>query len=147
MRRVVRSVIASAVLASSQAATAQMEPTAKDREALVARLLEAFNRQDAEAMARMVTPDLQWLNISDSRTLPEANSREELLKGMAAYFKSCPTCRSSHAGLISTPNRVAAVEVAEWTQGGLRHTQRSISVYEFSGSLIRRVYYFPSERP
>ncbi len=147
MRSALRSIIAVLVFLLPQLAASQGEPTARDREAVVTQLLEAFNRQDPEAMARLVTSDIQWLNISANRITAEASSKEQLLKDMNSYFKSCPTCRSSHAGLISTPNRVSAVEVAEWTKDGVRHTQRGISVYEFSGNLINRVYYFPAERP
>ncbi len=147
MRSALRSIIAVLVLLLPHLAASQGEPTARDREAVVTQLLEAFNRQDPEAMGRLVTSDILWLNINASSTSAEVSSKEQLLKGMGSYFKSCPTCRSSHAGLISTPNRVSAVEVAEWTKDGVRHTQRSISVYEFSGKLISRVYYFPAERP
>ncbi|SUS05894.1 conserved exported hypothetical protein [uncultured Defluviicoccus sp.] len=147
MRSIIQSIVASILLAMSHVTVAQGEPSAKDLEARVVQLLEAFNRQDPEAMARLLAPDLQWMNISDDRMLQEASSREELVEGMAAYFRSCPTCRSSHAGLLSTPHRVAAIEVAEWTRDGVRHTRRSICVYEFSGDLIRRVYYVPAERP
>jgi len=147
MHSALRSSIAVLVLLLPHLAASQAEPAAPAREAVVAQLLDAFNRQDPEAMSRLVTADIQWLSISADRTSAEASSREELLKGMRSYFKSCPTCRSRHAGVISTPNRVSAVEVAEWVKDGIRHTQRSISVYEFSGSLISRVYYFPAERP
>jgi hypothetical protein len=127
--------------------SAQPQPTASDRENLVRSLMEAFNRQDPEAMASLVTSDVQWLTISDSNIATEAGSREELRTGMAAYFRSCPTCRSSIAGMLSTPKRVTAIEVAWWQVDGSDRSQRSISVYEFSGNQIRRVYYFPAERP
>lgn len=147
MLRILKPLIACSFLMAACVARAEGEPTAKDREALVAQLLEAFNRQDPEGMSKLVTADVQWLNVSDSTTIAEASSKEELLKGMAAYFAACPSCRSSHAGMVSTPGRVGVVEIASWTKDGVDHTQRSIAVYEFAGELIRRVYYFPAERP
>jgi ketosteroid isomerase-like protein len=121
--------------------------TAKEREALVAKLLEAFNRQDAQGMSELVTNDVQWLNIDGERTSPDASSRQELIEGMTAYFKSCPSCRSRLSEIMTSSDRLAAIEVAEWEKAGVKHSQSSISVYEFQGNLIRRVYYFPAERP
>ncbi len=108
--------------------------------------MDAFNAHDVKAMAALVTNDVQWLNVADDKVTEETGSRDALVASMTAYFKSCPTCRSSLAGVIATANRVSAVEVAHWQGRDGPRTQRGIAVYEFSGELIRRVYYYPAEK-
>ncbi len=125
--------------------SAQTEPTAADREVLVRKFVEAFNRQDPDAMMGMMAPNIQWLSVDGEKISSEGSSREGIGAGMKKYFKSCPTCRSTLAGVVATPNRLTAVEIAQWKKGGVDKEQRSVSVYEFSGALISRVYYFPAE--
>ena len=126
--------------------SAQAEPTALERETLVRQFIDAFNRHDSDAMMSMMAPQIQWLNISGDTITAEGSSREAIGKSMRAYFKSCPTCRSQLTGVVATAHRLSAVELAQWQgQSGSRE-QRSVSVYEFSGPLISRVYYFPAEK-
>lgn len=111
----------------------------------VERFIAAFNAHDSGAMGGLVADDVAWLNITGEDVTVVVKGKSELVAGMNDYFESCPTCQSVLSGIISTPGRISAVEIASW-QGttGLK-SQRSISVYEFSGGLIQRVYYFPSE--
>lgn len=127
-------------------ALAQAEPTPKDRQILVQKFVDAFNLQDAEAMMTMMAPQIEWLNVSGTTITAEGSSREAIGKSMRAYFKSCPTCRSRLTGVVATANRLSAVEVAQWQGSAGPKEQRSISVYEFNGPLINRVYYFPAEK-
>lgn len=116
------------------------------RERLVQQFVAAYNAQDSAAMGRLITDDVQWLSIEGEKVAVEAGSRQALLTSMDAYFRSCPSCRSTLSGTVATTDRVSAVETAQWRSAiGLKQ-QRSISVYEFDGPLIRRVYYFPAER-
>lgn len=127
-------------------AMAQDAQTPKDREHLVTQFIAAFNRQDADAMMQMLTPQAQWLSVDGEKITPEGTSRDAIGKSMQAYFKSCPTCRSKLTGVVATANRLTAVEVAQWqTSAGKPKEQRGVSVYEFTGALISRVYYFPAE--
>ncbi len=126
--------------------TAQTQPTAKDREVLVQKFVDAFNQHDPEAMMAMMAPNIQWLNVDGEKISSEGSSREGIGASMKKYFKSCPTCRSRLDGVVATPNRLTAVEVAQWKSGAASKEQRSVSVYEFAGPLISRVYYFPAER-
>jgi hypothetical protein len=130
-----------------QAAAIDAEHSAEEREQLVQKFLGAFNEHDSEAMMRMMAPDIAWFNIDGDKIAPEGSSREEVGASMRRYFKSCPSCRSTLESIISTPSRVSAFEVAAWEKGGVAKEQRSLSVYEFAGSLIKRVYYFPAEKP
>ncbi len=118
----------------------------ESREKLVARFLEAFNAQDVDAMALLVTDNVQWLSIDGNSVAVETGTKQALVESMGKYFKSCPSCRSSLSGVIATADRLSAIEVAQWDSPKGKKMQRSISIYEFSGGLIRRVYYFPAER-
>lgn len=129
-----------------QAVTAQAKGSFADRESFVRRFIDAFNAQDADRMSQFVTDDVQWLSIDGKSVSAETETKQELLRSMRAYFKSCPTCRSSLSGVVATASRLSAVEVATWIAATGPREQRGISVYEFSGSLISRVYYFPVEK-
>lgn len=125
---------------------ADAQPASEGRDRLVARFIEAFNAQDVDAMGRLVTDDVQWLSIDGESVSVETGTKQELLTSMGKYFKSCPSCRSSLSGVIATADRLSAIEVARWETPKGKKEQRGISVYEFSGPLISRVYYFPVER-
>ena len=112
----------------------------------IEQFIAAFNAHDSGAMAELVTDDVTWLSIAGDRVATEAKSKSELVSGMDAYFKSCPTCQAAVSATISTPTRVSAVEIASWREKTEPRSQQSLSVYEFSNGLIHRVYYFPSEK-
>jgi ketosteroid isomerase-like protein len=133
-------------LTMAGAAQAQTAPGAREREQLVRQFVDAFNRQDAGAMMQMMAPNIEWWNVNGGAMASEGSTRESIGKGMRAYFAACPSCRSRLDGVIATPQRVSAIEVAAWTGKAGPTEQRSISVYEFDGPLISRVYYFPAER-
>lgn len=113
---------------------------------IVERFVAAFNAQDSDAMASLVADDIEWLSIISNEIFVEAKGKTNLVESMDAYFKSCPTCRSKLTEMVSTTSRVSAVEVASWHGKSGARSQRAISVYEFSGGLITRVYYFPAEK-
>lgn len=126
-------------------ATAADTPVPDTQEQIVYRFVEAFNAHDTEGMLEMVTDDIQWLSIDGEDIVTETSNKEQLRSGMADYFESCSSCQSRLVHIFSTGIRVSALEVASFeTDGGVKE-QQSLSVYEFSGSLIRRVYYFPAE--
>ena len=113
------------------------------------KFVDAFNQQDADAMMMMMmmmAPQIEWLNVNGAAITAEGSSRDAIGKSMRAYFKSCPTCRSRLTDVVATANRLSAIEVAQWKGSAGPKEQRSISVYEFSGPLISRVYYFPAEK-
>jgi hypothetical protein len=127
-------------------ATAADKIAAEEQERVVHSYVRAFNAHDTEAMLTMVTDDVQWLSIDGDRIIKEASSKEDLRNSMAGYFESCGSCKSRLAHIFSTGVRVSALEIASTeTSEGIKE-QQSVSVYEFSGSLIKRVYYFPSEK-
>ena len=48
--------------------------------------------------------------------------------------------------MFATGARVSALEVASYDTAKGKQEQQSVSVYEFSGNRIRRVYCFPVEK-
>lgn len=106
----------------------------------------AFNAHDSGAMSKFVTDDVQWLSVNEDSIAVETNGKTALVSAMTEYFQSCPTCLSHLMETIATHERVSTIEVASWKSKDGPQTQRAIAVYEFSGSLIKRVYYFPAEK-
>lgn len=116
------------------------------RTALVRDFIAAYNAHDSAAMAALVTEDVQWLSIAGDKIAVETDGKAALVAGMDSYFESCPSCQSSLRSLMASRDRVSAIEVATWDGKNGPQEQSGMSVYEFSGSLIRRVYYFPAEK-
>ena len=108
--------------------------------------IAAFNAHDSSAMSQFVADDVQWLSVSGDSISVETNGKAALVSAMNGYFKSCPTCRSNLTALIASRDRVSAVEVANWQGKDGPKMQSGMAVYEFSGGLIKRVYYFPVEK-
>jgi uncharacterized protein (TIGR02246 family) len=129
------------------AATAHEIPAAEPIEQIVRDYVAAFNARDTESLLEMVTEDVQWLSVDGDQIKVETNDREELRRSITGYFKGCASCQSRLVHIFSTGSRVSALEAAsmETSDGGV-HEQQSLSVYEFSGARIKRVYYFPVER-
>jgi hypothetical protein len=117
-----------------------------DLTVIVREFVAAFNAHDSIAMSKFVAEDVQWLSISGDSVSIETDGKPALISAMDGYFQSCPTCRSHIREMIASGERVSAIEEAVWEGRDGPRTQRSLSVYEFSGQLIRRVYYFPAER-
>lgn len=112
---------------------------------LVHEFLAAFNSHDAEKMGDLVTDNVNWVSVANGAASIEVEGRSNLIAALKEYFVSCPTCRSTISKLMSSQDRVSAIEVASWqTQNGNR-SQQSIAIYEFSGTQIEAVYYFPAE--
>ena len=108
--------------------------------------IAAFNAHDVDTMAKFVAEDVQWVSVSAASVSIETEGKAALVAAMNDYFQSCPTCTSELAEVIASRDRVSAIEVASWQDKNGPRTQRGISVYEFSGALIKRVYYFPAEK-
>jgi hypothetical protein len=122
------------------------QPPKTENAQTVRSFITAFNRHDSDAMSRFVTNDVQWLSVDGDSIVVETDGKAALVTAMNAYFRSCPTCRSRLAKMISSRDRVSAIETASWQGKDGSRTQSGISVYEFSEGLIKRVYYFPSEK-
>lgn len=112
----------------------------------VEQFVKSFNAQNSKAMATFVTENVQWLSVDGENILLEVQGKDNLIQSMNDYFKSCPTCRSEVSNIIVTKNRISAIEMASWQGANGVKSQRALSVYEFIGDKINRVYYFPAEK-
>lgn len=106
----------------------------------------AFNNRAIDTMLGMVTDDIQWLSIAGDKITVETQGKAKLRENMEAYFKATPTVKSELEWVRVTASRVAAMERAAWQSKSGPKSQAGLSVYEFSGALISRVYYYPAEK-
>jgi len=118
---------------------------ASERSEQVKDFVAAYNAHDAELMSQYVTDDIQWLSVNGDKIAVETSGKTELIKVMSGYFESCASCQSKLTDITLLGNRVSTVEEASWRQNGELRSQKSLAIYEFNNSLIRRVYYFPAE--
>ena len=106
----------------------------------------AFNSQDVDSMLPMLADDVQWMSVDGETITKKTNNKEELRKALIDYFDSCSTCRSRLEDIFSADSKVSALEIVSYqTRDGLKE-EKLVSVYEFSGSLIKRIYHFPAEK-
>ena len=127
-------------------ASANDNAVAKTQEQVVRNFVSAFNEKDLKTMLLLVTEDVQWASINGDKIILETKNKRELQQTMTAYFKSASSSQSTIANISSTGSRVSATEVSSFELKHKVHKQHSLSVYEFSDQLIKRVYYFPSEK-
>ncbi|RUO66973.1 nuclear transport factor 2 family protein [Idiomarina ramblicola] len=116
-----------------------------ERSERIKQFIAAFNAHDAELMSQYVTDDIQWLSVNGDRIVVETSGKSDLIKAMGEYFESCASCQSELADITVLGRRVSTIEEASWRQNGELRSQKSLAIYEFNNSLIRRVYYFPAE--
>lgn len=116
-------------------------------EAVVRANLQAFNLQDVDALVATVAEDFAWFNVDGDKMAVETRGREALRKGMQDYFKSLPSARSELESLAVNGVYVSVRERASWkNRAGEARSQASIAVYEVRDGLIKRVWYFPSQK-
>ena len=141
--RILKNLFLTMYLAS--ATTALANPAKESKIETVKAFVEAFNQKNSQAMAEFVSEDVKWLSISGESLQLETSGKHDLIKSMDSYFKSCPSCQSELSALESISNQVSAIETARWqSKDGLK-SQSAISVYEFEGDVITRVYYFSAQ--
>ncbi len=119
--------------------------SARTHTQIVQGYIEAFNARDVDAMLSMVSDDIQWLNLDGQQLMEETGDRAALGRAMRDYFASGDACTSRLSQVFATGSRVSALEVAVTPSAEGPQEQRCLSIYEFAGQLIKRVYYFPPE--
>ena len=112
----------------------------------IEQFIKAFNNQSVEQMLSLVSEDITWHYVSGAEVSTETIGKQALAESMRSYFTSCPSCRSRLISMMATQERISAWEEASWEVEATRKKQTSLSVYEFKGDLIQRVYYFPAEK-
>jgi hypothetical protein len=116
-----------------------------DHEKQVRDFVAAFNARDLSKMLELTDDNIQWLSISGAKISIETEGKTALKASMEKYFSECPTCKSSLESVQVAGSRITAMEIARWTSKSGPKEQKSLSVYEFQGGKIIRVYYFPAE--
>ena len=122
-----------------------VQASANDQEKQVRAFIEAFNTRNLDKMVEAVDDGIQWLSVDGAKISVETEGKKALRESMEKYFKSCPSCQSSLEWVQVAGSRVTAKEKASWTSKSGPKEQSSLSVYEFQGGKIIRVYYFPAE--
>ena len=117
-----------------------------DHEKHVRDFVAAFNARDLNKMLELADDNIQWLNVNGVKISIETEGKAALKASMEKYFNECSTCKSTLEWVQSAGSRVSAREIAHWTSKSGPKEQSSLSVYEFQGDKIIRVYYFPAER-
>jgi hypothetical protein len=114
--------------------------------AVVHEQMDAFNRQDVDAMAERVAPDFVWFSVEDDEVTVEVRGRAALAEGMRSYFESFPSVRSEVESSLVSERFAVVRERARWTdESGEERTQVSLGVYEIRNGRIQRVWYYPAE--
>ncbi len=123
-----------------RAVNSSLEP-----EKQVRAFVDAFNARDIDGMLALAEENLQWLSVDGAKISVETEGKAALRESMARYFRSCPSCKSRLEWIQRVGSRVTAMERASWTGKSGPKSQSGLSVYEFGGDKILRVYYFPAE--
>lgn len=116
-----------------------------EQEKRVHEFVAAFNARNIGGMLELVDENVQWLSINGPRITIETEGKSALAQSMGRYFKSCPSCKSSLEWVQIAGSRVTAIERASWSGKTGAKSQSGLSVYEFKGDKILRVYYFPAD--
>ena len=107
--------------------------------------IEAFNARDLDVMLALADENIQWLIVDGAKVSVETEGKAALRESMVRYFRSCPSCKSSIEWIQKAGSRVTVMERASWSGKSGAKSQSSLSVYEFRGDKILRVYYFSAE--
>ena len=119
---------------------------AKANEQSVHDYVSAFNLRQIDAMMNMVSDDIQWLSVVGDKITVETQGKASLRESLTSYFKSTPSAKSELEWVRASASRIAVLERVGWQgKSGLK-SQASLAVYEFSGKLISRIYYYPVEK-
>ena len=131
------------LLFAAPAALAQ--DAAPTNRAVLDAFIEAFNAQDVDAMADLVSDDVQVVYLGVSGVDSRVDGVDRLTRSMQVYFRDLPSARSEVLSVIEDGNRLAVRERASWTSAsGEARSQTALSVYRIRGGLIAAVWYFPA---
>lgn len=126
-------------------ATVSLDPAPQTPESIVQDFVTAYNSRDLPCMLSLATEDVEWMSVSSDGLSVETRGRDALRDNTASTFRSCPTCQASLEQVRRVGSRVTVVERSVWDSATGLMSRRSLSVYEFRGGLISRVYAFPAD--
>ena len=87
----------------------------------------------------LVTDDIRWMSVDGAGISVETGNADELRKAMVEYFEARA---SSHSQLLDIHSSGPFVTTLEQAGSRDRPGECAIAVYEFSGQLIRNVWYY-----
>jgi hypothetical protein len=119
---------------------------ASESERVVLDYLAAYNRHDVPGMLRLADSAIVWLSVVDDSVQVETRGAAALERGLASYFRSIPTARSTFEAMTSLGPWVTVRERAHWEAADGPRSQAAVAVYEVRDARIRRVWYFPVVR-
>lgn len=101
-----------------------------------------------DALVACVDTAFSWYTVVGDTTKLAMQGRAAQRSGLVSYFKGLPDVRSELEGVMANGPWVMASERVRWTSTKSGPQERvSISVYEIRDGLIKRVWYFPAEKP
>lgn len=137
-----------ALLASAPACVTHLPPPAPAAAlpAPVARLVDAFDRHDVDALVAAAHPDIEWWIVDGSSVALETKGADALRASLTSYFANTPSVRSQVEDVVVNGAFVSFRERVRWKKkDGTEATGASIAVYEVEGGLVRRAWYFASQ--
>ncbi|MGS2718987.1 nuclear transport factor 2 family protein [Paraglaciecola aestuariivivens] len=114
---------------------------------VIASYSAAWNSKDLKEMSALMHPDIEWASVVDGAVVIEVAGKDALVAELKTWFSvpSLPT--GSLRDWSINGNYVAVTETAHWLdKTGKAQGQSALTVYELQDGLIRRVYYFPSQK-
>ena len=134
--------VAAAALSASFSAAA--ETSATD---IVRAYTDAFNREDADAMAELMDPDIEWMVMGANGLESVSTNKEQLIAQMRGYFAGPQTVTSTLSGIRETDGGVYLTETASWTgDNGRKQSTTSDVFYSINDDgLIRKVQYLDAQ--
>lgn len=137
--------VAPVIMSSPLAAHQDAEQTNR---AIVESYTNAYNASDAAAMGRLMHDNIQWLTVKDDQITITVQGKADMLSGLKGYFKNPMKITSTLSGWGENGDYVSVIEIASWTaKSGEPRSQSSNVVYQIENGLIRRVWYFPEQKP
>jgi len=116
--------------------------------AIVESYTTAYNEQDVEAMGKLMHTDIQWLTAKDDQIAVTVQGKADMVSGLENYFKSPMKITSSLSGWGENGDYVSVIETASWiSKSGDQRSQSSNVVYQIEDGMVRRVWYFPEQKP
>lgn len=132
-------------LIAGSACTTLVTDPGQNLSSLVQKHVDDFNRQDVTAMMGNMHPEFGWYQINGAKMSVEADSPEQLHKGLTEYIKNVPTVRSGIGNSLEIGDFLATIETVSWeNREGIKKQQSALSVYEITDNKIKHVWYFPA---
>ena len=126
----------------------------QDRLSLVERYISAFNDKNIEQMLSLVTDDIHWMSIIETKAVVETSTKQALAAALKSYFTQVPSVKSKWIKSNAFGSWVFGVEQVSWLSAkntgsqndGQTKIQCSLSVYQFEDQLIKSVWYYPAQK-